>query len=139
MSGGKADCGRVHKEKTKSGRLWGARKMVRKKMNGVGGERTADGSAEKMAKMGNHRVQGGEKEEDEWPQGGERTADGFAEKRANMRGVATQWVPEGNESRIQTRQAYGASRANSGRPDAEAIRRTDIFFADDISIPTQRT
>src|ERR1700761_1526417 len=97
-------------------------------MNGVGGERTADGSAEKRAKMGGHRVQGGGKEEDEWRQGGERTADGFAEKRAKRRGVATQWAPEGNEWRIQTHQAYGASRANAGRPDADAIRRTHIFF-----------
>ena len=43
-------------------------------MNGVGGERTADGSTEKRAKMGGHRVQGGGKEEDEWRQGWERTA-----------------------------------------------------------------
>ena len=93
-------------------------------MNGVGGERTADGSAEKRAKMRGHRVQGGGKEEDEWRQGGERTADGFAEKRAKMRGVATQWGPEGNEWRIQTHQAYGASRTNAGRPDAH------FFFAD---------
>ena len=128
MSGGGADCGRVRKEKSKSGRLWGARKTVRKKMNGVGGERTADGSAEKRAKMGGHRVQGGGKEEDEWRQGVERTADGFSEKRAKMRCVATQWAPEGNEWRIQTHQAYGASRANAGRPDADAICRTHIFF-----------
>ena len=45
-----------------------------------------------------------------------------------MRGVATQWAPEGNEWRIQTHQAYGASRADTGRPDADAIRRTHIFF-----------
>ena len=84
-------------------------------MNGGGGERTADGSAEKGAKMGGHRVQGGGKKEDEWRQGRERTADGFTEKRAKMRGVATQWAPEGNEWRIQTHQAYGASQANAGR------------------------
>ena len=53
---------------------------------------------------------------------------GFAEKKAKMRGVAMQWAPEGNEWRIQTHQAYGASRANAGRPDADAIRRTHIFF-----------
>ena len=45
-----------------------------------------------------------------------------------MRGVATQWAPEGNEWRIQTHQAYGASRADTGRPDADAIRRMQIPF-----------
>ena len=45
-----------------------------------------------------------------------------------MRGVATQWAPEGNEWRIQTHQAYGASRADTGRLDADAIRRTHILF-----------
>ena len=104
MSGGRADCGLVRKEKSNSARLLGARITVRKKMNGVGVERTGDGSEEKRGKMGGHRVQGGGKEEDEWSQG-ERTADGFAEKRAKMRGVATQWAPEGNEWRIQTHQA----------------------------------
>ena len=86
MSGGRADCGRVCKEKSKSGRLWGARKTVWKKINGVRGERTTDGSAEKRAKMGGYRVQGGGKEEDEWRQGGEWTADGFRrEKSKNER------------------------------------------------------
>ena len=93
--GGKADCGWIRKEKSESGRLLGAGKTVRRKMNGVGGKRTADG---------------------------------FAEKRAKMRGVATQWAPEGNEWGIQTQQAYGASRADTGRPDADAIRRTHIVF-----------
>ena len=97
-------------------------------MNDVRGERTVDGCAEKRAKMRGHRMQGGGKEEDEWRQGGERTADGFAEKRAKMRGVATQWAPEGNEWRIQTQQAYRASRANAGRPDADAFRWTHILF-----------
>ena len=97
-------------------------------MNGVGGERTADGSAEKRAKMGGHRVQGGGKEEDEWRQGGERTADGFAEKSAKIRGVATQWAPEGNESRIQMHWAYGASRTNAGHQDADAICWMHVFF-----------
>ena len=97
-------------------------------MNGVGGKRTADGSAEKRAQMGGHWAQGGGKEVDGWRQGGERTADESAEKGAKMRGVATQWAPEGNEWRIQTHQAYGASRADTGRPDADAIRRTHIFF-----------
>ena len=92
------------------------------------GERTTDGSAEKRAKMGGHRVLGGVKEEDEWRQGRERTAAGFAEKRAKMRGVATQWTPEGNEWRIQTHQAYGASRANAGRQDADAISGSTFFF-----------
>ena len=114
--------------KEQSGRLWGAGKTVRRKMNGVGGKRTADGSAEKRAKMGGHWAQGGGKEVDGWRQGEERTADGSAEKGAKMRGVATQWAPEGNEWRIQTHQAYGASRADTGRPDADAIRRTHIFF-----------
>ena len=38
MASGKvADCGRIRKEKSKSGRLWDEGKTVRKKMNGVGG------------------------------------------------------------------------------------------------------
>ena len=45
-----------------------------------------------------------------------------------MRGVATQWAPGGNEWRIQIHQAYGASRADTWRPDADAIRQTHIFF-----------
>ena len=97
-------------------------------MNGVGGKRTADGSAEKRAQMGGHWAQGGGKAVDGWRQGGERNADGSAEKGAKMRGVATQWAPEGNEWRIQTHQAYGASRADTGRPDADAISWTHIFF-----------
>ena len=114
--------------KEQSGRLWGAGKPVRRRMNGVGGKRTADGSAKKRAKMGGHWAQGGGQEVDGWRQGGERTADGFAEKGAKMRGVATQWAPEGNEWRIQTHQAYGVSRVDTGSPDAEAICRTHIFF-----------
>ena len=78
--------------------------------------------------MGGHWAQGGGKEVDGWRQGGARIADGSAEKRAKMRGVAKQWAPEGSEWRIQTHQAYGASRADTGRPDADAIRRTHIFF-----------
>ena len=97
-------------------------------MNGVVGKRTADGSAEKRAKMGGHWAQGGGKEVDGWRQGVERTVDGSAEKGAKMRVVATQWAPEGNEWRIQTHQAYGASQADTGRPDADAIRRTHIFL-----------
>ena len=128
VSGGRAGCGRICKEKSKSVRLWGARRKVRRKMNGVGGKRTADGSAEKRAKMEGHWAQGGGKEVDGWRQGGERTADGSAEKRAKIRGVATQWAPEGNEWRIQTHQAYGASRADTWRPDADLIRRTHIFL-----------
>ena len=114
--------------KEQSGRLWGAAKTVRRKMNSLGGKRTADGSAEKRAKMGGHWAQRGWKEVDGWRQGGERTADGSAEKGAKMRGVATQLAPESNEWRIQTHQAYGASRADTGRPDPDAIRRTHIFF-----------
>ena len=60
--------------------------------------------------------------------GGERTADRSAKKEAKMRGVATQWAPEGNEWRIQTHQAYGASRADTGRPDPATIHRTQTFF-----------
>ena len=97
-------------------------------MNGVGGKRTADGSAEKRAKMGGYWAQGGGKEVDGWRQGGERTADRSPEKGAKMRGVATQWAPEGNEWRIGTHQGYGVSRADTGRPDADVIRRTHIFF-----------
>ena len=58
VSGGKADCGRIRKEKSESRRLWGAGKTVRRKMNGVGGKRTADGSAEERAKMGGNWAQG---------------------------------------------------------------------------------
>ena len=114
--------------KEQSGRLWGAGKTVRRKMNGVGGKRTADGCAEKRAKMGGYWVQGGGKEVDGWRQGGERTAAGSAEKGAKMRAVATQWASEGNEWRIQTHQAFSARPADTGRPDADAIRRTHIFF-----------
>ena len=64
VSGGKVDCGRIRKEKSESGRLWGTGKTVRRKMNGVGGKRTADGSAEKRAKMGGDWGQGGGKEVD---------------------------------------------------------------------------
>ena len=128
VSEGREDCGRIRKDNSKSGRLWGAGKAVRRKLNGIGGKRAADGSAEKRAKMGDHWAQGGGKEVDGWRQGGARTADGSAEKRAKMRGVTTQWAPEGNEWRIQTYEAYGASRADTGLPDADAIRRTNIFF-----------
>ena len=58
-------------------------------MNGVGGEQTVKGFAEKRAKMEGDRVQEEGKEKDEWHPGGERTADGLAEKRAKMGGVAT--------------------------------------------------
>ena len=38
MASGKgADCGRIRKEKTENGRLWGEGRRVRKRMNGVGG------------------------------------------------------------------------------------------------------
>ena len=38
MASGKgADCGRIRKEKSENGRIWGERKRVRKRMNGVGG------------------------------------------------------------------------------------------------------
>ena len=37
MASGKgADCGRIRKEKTENGRLWGEGRRVRRKMNGVG-------------------------------------------------------------------------------------------------------
>ena len=32
-----ADCGRISKEKSENGRIWGEGKRVRKRMNGVGG------------------------------------------------------------------------------------------------------
>ena len=38
MASGKiADCGRIRKEKSENGRIWGEGKRVRKRMNGVGG------------------------------------------------------------------------------------------------------
>ena len=59
MASGKvADCGRIRKEKTENGRIWGEGKRVRKRMNGVGGEQTADGSVRKRAKMGGYGVKG---------------------------------------------------------------------------------
>ena len=134
VSGGRADCGWIRKEKSKSGRLWGAGKTVRRKMNGIGGKRTVDRSAEKRAKMGGHWAQGGGKQVDGWHQGGEQTAAGSTEKGAKMRDVAMQWAPEGNEWRIQRHQAYGASRvygasqAETRRPDADAIRGKHIVF-----------
>ena len=97
-------------------------------MNGGGGKQNVDGSAEKRAKMGGYWTQGGGKEVDGWRQGAEPRADGSAEKGPKMRGVATQWAPEGNEWRIQTQQVYGASRADTGRPDPDTIRRTPIVF-----------
>ena len=37
MASGKvADCGRIRKEKSENGRLWGEGRRVRKKMNGIG-------------------------------------------------------------------------------------------------------
>ena len=36
-SGNVAGCGRIRKEKSKNGRLWGEMMRVRKKINGVGG------------------------------------------------------------------------------------------------------
>ena len=106
-------------------------KTGRRKMNGVGGKWTADGSAETRTQMGGDWAQGGGKEVDGWRQGGAQTADGSAEKRAKMRGVATQWAPDGNEWRIQTYQAYGASWADTRRPDADPICQTQTcFFAD---------
>ena len=59
MASGKvADCGRIRKEKSENGRIWGEGKRVRKRMNGVGGEKTAEGSARKRAKMGGYGVKG---------------------------------------------------------------------------------
>ena len=90
MSGERADCGQIRKERSKGGRLSGERKRVRRKMNDVGGKQTVDISAEKSVKMGTHWAQGGGKEVDGWRQGGERTADGSAEKTAKIRHIATQ-------------------------------------------------
>ena len=64
MSGRKAHCGRILKENSESGRLWGAGRTVRRKMNGVGGKRTADASAEKRGKMGGYWAQREGKEVD---------------------------------------------------------------------------
>ena len=126
--GGKSRLRTDPQRKEQKWEVMGAGKTVRRKMNGVGGKRTADGSAEKRGKMGGHWAQGGGKEIDRWRQGGERTADGSAEKGAKMRGVATQWAPEGNQWRVQIHHAYRASQADTGRPDADAIRRTCMFF-----------
>ena len=90
VSGGRADCRQIRKEKSKGGRLWGAGKRVRRKMNDVGGRRTADRFAENRATIGGYWAQERGKEVDGWRQGMERTADGSAEKRAKMPGVATQ-------------------------------------------------
>jgi len=69
-SGGSADCRQILKEKSKNERLWDAGKTVRRKINRVGRERTAEGSIKKRAKMGGYGVQGKGKEEDEWRHGG---------------------------------------------------------------------
>ena len=84
----------------------------------------------KEGKMGGHWAQGGGKEVDGWRQGGARTADGSAEKRAKMRGVATQWAPEGGEWRIRdapgVRGKPGGHRASGrGRDSLDA----HFFFA----------
>ena len=97
-------------------------------MNGVGWKQTADISAEQRVKMGGHWAQRGGKDVDGWRQGGEWTADGCAEKTAKIRDVATQWVPWGNEWRIQTHQAYGACQVDTRHPDADAICQTHIIF-----------
>ena len=122
VSGGTGDCGQIRKEKSKRGRLWGAGKTGRRKMNGVEGKRTAERSAERRGKMGGQWAQGGGKEVDEWLQGGKRTADESAEKEGKRSGVATQLAPQGNEWTIQTHQVYGASWTDTGRPEADAIR-----------------
>ena len=85
--------------------------------------------------MGGHWAQREGKEVDGWHQGGARTEDGSAEKGAKMRGVAMQWAPEGNEWRIQTPQAYGASRADTGhRTRTRFAGRTYFFLLMTISI-----
>ena len=65
-------------------------------MNGFGGKRTPHRSAEKLAKMGCHWAHRGGKEIDGWGQVGELTADGSSQEGAKIRGVATQWAPDGN-------------------------------------------
>ena len=56
--GGVADCGRICKEKSENGRTQGEGKRVRKRINGVREEQTADGLARKRAKMGGYGVNG---------------------------------------------------------------------------------
>ena len=59
MATGKVvDCGRIRKERSENGRLWSEERRVRNRMNSVGGEQTADGSAWKRAKMGEYGVKG---------------------------------------------------------------------------------
>ena len=128
VSGGEGGLRTDPQRKERKWEVVGCRKNGKEEDEWRRGKRTADGSAEERAKMGGHWAQGGGKEVDGWRQGGARTADGSAEKRAKMRGVATQWAPEGSEWRIQTHQAYGASRADTGGPDEDAIRPMHIFF-----------
>ena len=60
VSGGKADCGWISKEKSESGRLWGAAKTVRRKMKEVGGSklRTDPQSKEQKWEVIGHREEG---------------------------------------------------------------------------------
>ena len=64
-------------EECQSRGLWGARKMISRKMNSVWGKWTADESSEKRAKLGVHLELEAKKEEEEWSQGEKQTADGF--------------------------------------------------------------
>ena len=89
MLGGRADCGWICKQKSKSGRLWGPGKTVKRKINSVRAKRTANSSTEKGANLADHCVPGEGNAVDESCHSGKRTADGSKGKRATIRGVAT--------------------------------------------------
>ena len=87
MASGKVgDCGRIRKEKSENGRIWGEGKRVRKRMNGVGGG--ADWGLIRKEKSENRRLWGEGKRVRKRMNGvgGEQTADGSARKRAKMGG-----------------------------------------------------
>ena len=53
MASGKvADCGRIRKEKSENGRIWGEGKRVRKRMNGVGGGAHCGGIRKEQSENG---------------------------------------------------------------------------------------
>ena len=59
MASGKvADCGRIRKERSQNGRIWGEGRRVRRKMNGVGGETDCGRIYKERSKMGGYRVKG---------------------------------------------------------------------------------
>ena len=67
--GGEADCGRIRKEKSKNGRLWGDGMRIRRKMNGVGkrsGPRTDPQRKGKGGGMGRREAASARKSEEFW-------------------------------------------------------------------------